>query len=99
MVGQGRPWWRLPAVLTCRPFGTPRKTNRPILSLIHSRVSFKIVGDEQVYQITRIVKERSGTCCSPNCQTLNGQDQVVTVGKPLVHVKQGLLEGHSEKPK
>ena len=41
--------------------------------------------DEQVYHVTRIIKERSGTCCSPNSQTLNGQDQVVTVVEPLVH--------------
>ena len=57
-----------------------RKTNRPILSLIFSRASLRIDGDEQVYLVTRIITERSGTCCSPNSQTWNGQDQVVTVG-------------------
>ena len=31
-------------------------------------------------------KERLGTRCSPNSQKLNGQDQVVTVGEPLLHV-------------
>ena len=49
-----------------------RKTNRPILSLFPTRFSLRIAGDEQVYQVTRTITERSGTCCFPNPQTSTG---------------------------
>ena len=49
-----------------------RKTNRPILSLIRSAVSFRIAGVEQFSLVKRVIGGIGNVLCSTLSQTLNG---------------------------
>ena len=58
MVNLERPWERLPAVLTCKPFNKLRQRGErlihPSYRIIPSRVSLRKAGDQQCNQVTRL---------------------------------------------
>ena len=58
---QERTWWRLPAMLMCKPFeniskGTKDKPNHLKSMFVLSRVSLGIAAAEQLYQVARMMK-------------------------------------------
>ena len=64
---------------------------KPSKSVVLPGVSRRIAGAEQLHQVARMIKGIGNVLFSTHSKTLNGQDQVVTLGESPVQVRTRFL--------